>query len=334
MVKRSEDKELYTWTVTQRFTKRRNELCEDRVKLLEDVGFVWGVDKLVTNKSDEQKIRGDEKEKLDVRMERWMKNYHKLKDFKKKHGHLRLKESQDRALYRWVLNQRTSKGSMYEDRVKLLEDIGFVWDSRSANKSGTNLSATKQSPQKMKSRSPPSLKEMQRSSYKKRKRGTENDDIQSHPFQQPVPKKLPKSLALTADCENLNKLHQFVRSDLLEIVQDDQLKKVGLQCIFCKTSPENGPRSKFFPQYLENKGRGLYRKTCEWQRVHFKQCTQVPDSVKEKYYELKLADKSRGKVQYWEDSAKQIGLFNKQGGGIGFVGDTNDGKSEAELARE
>ncbi|GFH55698.1 hypothetical protein CTEN210_12174 [Chaetoceros tenuissimus] len=343
MVQRSQDKELYTWTVTQRFTKRRNELCEDRAKLLEDVGFVWEIDKPVANESAEQKVTDHEKEKVGVRMERWMKNYHKLKDFKKKHGHLILHESHDKGLYRWVLNQRAfkRKGIMYKDRVKLLEDIGFLWDGRLTSKNDANsLSATKdisvpkESPQKPKSRSPSSLNELQKSSSKKRKRATDNDDTKSHTrtFQQPVPEKLAKSLALSTDCENLNKLHQFVRSDLLEIIQENH--KIGLQCIFCKASPEPQSRSKIFPQYLENKGLGLYRKVCEWQRVHFKQCTHIPDAVKEKYDELKLADKSRGKVQYWEDSAKQIGLFNKEGGGICFLGDSKDGNAESELSKE
>ena len=70
---------------------------------------------------------------------------------------------------------------------------------------------------------------------------------------------------------------------------------------------------------------GLYRLVCTWQRVHFKACKDVPKDLKIKYDVLKEADKTRGRVQYWEDSAKQIGLCNRKGGGICFIGDKNGG---------
>lgn len=344
-VRRSQDKDLYLWLATQRYKKKCNDLSQDRVKLLEDLGILWEKDMSLTKKSGEQKKSGEKKKSGEQKKtrhyhEQWMQNYYKLKAFKKEHGHLKVQESQDRVLARWTYNQRAFKrrGIMYENRVKLLEDIGFIWDTRLAKKKDENLSVAKdvsvpkQTPQKMNSPSPPSLKEIERSSSKKRKRATDNDDIQSHKFQVPVPKKLPKTLALPTDPKYLNKLHQFVRSDLLEIIQENH--NIGLQCKFCKTSPEPQSMSKVFPQCLGNKTSGLYRAVCGWQRLHFKQCTQIPDAVKKKYDALKMADTSRGKVQYWEDSAKQIGLFNKEEGGIGFIGDTNDENSKLELERE
>jgi len=36
----------------------------------------------------------------------------------------------------------------------------------------------------------------------------------------------------------------------------------------------------------------------------------VPESVREKYDHYKMIDTSRGKVRYWESSAKKIGLQN------------------------
>ena len=41
---------LGKWVAQQRWKKRRNQLCEDFVARLDDIGFVWGVD-LVAYKS-------------------------------------------------------------------------------------------------------------------------------------------------------------------------------------------------------------------------------------------------------------------------------------------
>jgi hypothetical protein len=155
----------------------------------------------------------------------------------------------------------------------------------------------------------------------KRKRSTTDDD--SYPAQalppQIIPHNLPKSLALPTDSNHINKLHQFVRSDLLEIIQEQD--RIGFQCTFCKHSKNPTQLHKIFPKCLENASAGgLYRSVCTWQRVHFKACKDVPKAFKKKYDLLKEADKTRGRVQYWENSAKHIGLWNKKGGGICFMG--------------
>lgn len=163
------------------------------------------------------------------------------------------------------------------------------------------------------------------STYKKRTRAT-FDEYPYPPKSLPenIPHNLPKSLALPTDSNHINKLHQFVRSDLLEIIQEQD--RIGFQCTFCKHSKNPQQLFKFFPKCLENASAGgLYRSVCTWQRVHFKACKDVPKALKKKYDLLKEDDKTRGRVQYWEDSAKLIGLWNKKGGGICFMGAAGGG---------
>ena len=135
----------------------------------------------------------------------------------------------------------------------------------------------------------------------------------------------PRTLALPSDQENVNSLHTFVRSSLLEIfqVEDGHRKnerptsspnkhlfggRVGLCCVWCKNVPkrEQMAHSRIFPKTLE----GLYRSVCGFQRIHFKNCGSVPRDVMDRYDFLKNTDKTRGKTKYWETSARAIGLVN------------------------
>ena len=53
------------------------------------------------------------------------------------------------------------------------------------------------------------------------------------------------------------------------------------------------------------------------QRIHFKNCRHVPAGVRKRYDHYKQIDTSRGKVRYWESSAKKIGLANNQNRYVG-----------------
>eukprot|EP00934_Nitzschia_sp_Nitz4_P006932 Nitzschia sp. Nitz4//scaffold65_size103378//77649//79196//NITZ4_004478-RA/size103378-processed-gene-0.150-mRNA-1//-1//CDS//3329556276//6922//frame0 len=136
-------------------------------------------------------------------------------------------------------------------------------------------------------------------------------------------------LAMPDDPNELNSLHCFVRSNLLELftMTEEETggvkqatttptsspchqRRVGLRCVYCGKLPRKhnvkNTMSVFFPKSLQD----LYRLVCTWQRVHFKTCPYVPDSVKEIYKGLKQEDKSRGKKQHWEESALRLGLCN------------------------
>ena len=135
----------------------------------------------------------------------------------------------------------------------------------------------------------------------------------------------PRTLALPSDNDNVNSLHQFVRSSLLEIFQVKNKnkngstttkqskqqsnlfpKRVGLCCVYCKNIPKNeqSTHARIFPKNVQ----GMYRAVCGFQRIHFKNCASVPQEVRDHYEFLKSSDKTRGKTKFWETSAKAIGL--------------------------
>jgi len=118
------------------------------------------------------------------------------------------------------------------------------------------------------------------------------------------------SLAMPEDSESLNSLHCFVRSNLLEVfvTGPEKNNRVGLRCVFCshinRRLRDSG--SAQFPRTTAD----IYRSVCTWQRVHFQNCRYVPSSVLERYRELKECDRTRGKVRYWMESAKKLGLMD------------------------
>jgi hypothetical protein len=141
-------------------------------------------------------------------------------------------------------------------------------------------------------------------------------NILFHMRQTPPPPPLAMTLALPEDKDHLNSLHCFVRRYLLELVvipdccvrQTVCYDRVGLQCVYCAHTPKNERDSgaAFFPRSVDD----IYRMVCNWQRTHFQSCQHVPDDVKARYWKLKTQDKSRGKVPYWTNSARKLGLAN------------------------
>ncbi|MCR4289339.1 MAG: Helicase associated domain protein [Candidatus Scalindua sp.] len=105
----AENKQLGKWVHNQRTFYRKEKLGEDRIKRLEDIGFVWS---------------------MELGGQRWAEMFGVLKEYRAKHGDCNVPfEWPDKQLYRWVHNQRTfyRKGKLSEDRIERLEDIGFVW---------------------------------------------------------------------------------------------------------------------------------------------------------------------------------------------------------------
>ena len=92
--------------------------------------------------------------------------------------------------------------------------------------------------------------------------------------------------------------------------------RVGFRCVHCSNARRKSTtKAAFYPLRLKN----IYREVCAWQRIHFKNCPMVPSEVREHYEHLKKADPSRGKVRYWESSARKIGLENNQNRDDGIV---------------
>lgn len=72
------------------------EMTEERIKLLDDLGFEWSL------RSASGKPA-------------WVKHFEDIKQFKDIHGHTRVDEKEDKALYEWVKNMRFHVRKYNED---------------------------------------------------------------------------------------------------------------------------------------------------------------------------------------------------------------------------
>ena len=151
--------------------------------------------------------------------------------------------------------------------------------------------------------------------------------------------KIPESTGLTGirlampnDPQELNRLHCFVRSDLLEVFAMDEhnskdkgsAPKVGLRCVYCGHLPrkekEGASMSIFYPKSMQD----IYRGVCTWQRIHFKACKHIPQELVERYDYLKEMDRTRGKKHHWVNSAYRLGLRNYDDNRGGIVWDPEE----------
>ena len=96
---------LGRWCLTQRSNFRKGKLSQERINLLNSIGFDW--DPLETD---------------------WQNWFKQLKEFKNKNGN-KFPPFHKSSLGRWCLLQRSNykKGKLSKDRIELLESIGFEW---------------------------------------------------------------------------------------------------------------------------------------------------------------------------------------------------------------
>lgn len=101
---------LSRWCTNQRVMRIKGSLEDDRIKMLDAVGFDWNLHKKVNAHN----------------------HISKLIEFKKERGHCNVpaKWAGNRSLGAWVSIQRSQykKGKLSSERIKKLENIGFVWD--------------------------------------------------------------------------------------------------------------------------------------------------------------------------------------------------------------
>jgi glutaredoxin len=104
-----DDKSLWRWVDNQRTAHTKKKMRHDREELLDNIEFVWRVDRAAP----------------------WNKQYEKLVEFKRKNGHFLVpfKYQEDLSLGAWVSKQRQlhRKNTIRQDRKGLLDEIGFVW---------------------------------------------------------------------------------------------------------------------------------------------------------------------------------------------------------------
>lgn len=105
---------LLEWVWLQRRLKRSGKLAEERVKKLNDIGFVW-----------ENELKG------------WDKMYAELAAFKQRHGHCNLKEKPF-CLYRlagWLEDQqrKSKRGGLSAEQIQKLGDLGVALQTADSN---------------------------------------------------------------------------------------------------------------------------------------------------------------------------------------------------------
>ena len=122
------DKSLHAWVRTQRegkkdFDKKKPgcRMTQERVDALNSIGFQWVVGHQPNDAA-------------------WEEMFQALMQYKQQHGHTRVSASDNKQLYKWVLNQRArrrlleangdgkAKGMTWA-RVEKLSAIDFVWEA-------------------------------------------------------------------------------------------------------------------------------------------------------------------------------------------------------------
>lgn len=119
----SEDPGLALWVVRQRVLRKRGALSGERVDRLDALGFLWSGD-----------LR---KRSLEER--RWSERCDQLSRYVAAHDHCSV-ALEDRAwpgLAAWIFRQRNAyrRGTLSDDRVRVLETLKFVWNPRDPGRS-------------------------------------------------------------------------------------------------------------------------------------------------------------------------------------------------------
>ena len=107
--KNDKNQQLATWVKNQRTQFKQSKMSEERINMLNTIGFNWGVS---NDKS-------------------WNDKFEELKQYKSKHGDCNVPASYDKnhALGNWVRGQRTQfkQSKISKERINMLNTIGFNW---------------------------------------------------------------------------------------------------------------------------------------------------------------------------------------------------------------
>jgi superfamily II DNA or RNA helicase len=107
-VKDGVDSQVAGWIITQRSFRNRGELSEERIKMLDAIGFSW-----------------------DPHEESWERMFDNLLLYKKENGHCDVSQNdKNSTLYTWVKTQRRffKSGTLNAERVKRLDEVEFRWN--------------------------------------------------------------------------------------------------------------------------------------------------------------------------------------------------------------
>jgi hypothetical protein len=115
-----EDSALASWVFRQRDLRKKGRLSDEKVRRLEEIGFVW----------DRQSER---------REETWMKSYRELENYVRENGnpHVPARYQANTKLAGWVWRQRILREKAYglyppltNEQISHLDKLGFNWDPR------------------------------------------------------------------------------------------------------------------------------------------------------------------------------------------------------------
>eukprot|EP00956_Cyclotella_meneghiniana_P026874 scaffold59175_cov36-Cyclotella_meneghiniana.AAC.1 len=124
-----EFKKLKRWVSAQRSDKLK--LSNDRVRRLDEIGFVWKAERGRPTLKEELD-NTDFDLVLDTSTQ-WEKSLQELIRFKSLHDHCnvgRAHGEEFKQLKRWVSAQRSDKLKLSFDKVRRLDEIGFVWKAQ------------------------------------------------------------------------------------------------------------------------------------------------------------------------------------------------------------
>ncbi|MFK5923321.1 MAG: Helicase associated domain protein [Verrucomicrobiota bacterium] len=103
------NKQLASWVNRLRDFNKRGKLDGDKIKRLDELGFVWEPDKLA-----------------------WKIRFQELGAYKEEHGDCLVpaRWAENKQLASWVSVQRTIKikGNLDGDKIKRMDELGFVWE--------------------------------------------------------------------------------------------------------------------------------------------------------------------------------------------------------------
>jgi len=97
---------LGQWVGAQRTLRKKGKLDTKKFKRLNELGFVW-----------------------DPTEQTWEARFQELVAYKQEHGNCLVPQSwaENKQLATWVNKQRSKKGKLDAEKIKRLDDLGFVW---------------------------------------------------------------------------------------------------------------------------------------------------------------------------------------------------------------
>ncbi len=123
-VRYDDDPYLYNFCLRLRNAIDADDLAEDQIHKLKEIGFEFGKDKKPSSRS---------RDIFDRRVVQ-------LRAYKQQHGHLNVKDRQDRGLSRYCcrLRKAMDSDSLSRDQIEILQDIGFEFTKDASRKPAFN----------------------------------------------------------------------------------------------------------------------------------------------------------------------------------------------------